>query len=106
MITLTDRAVRKVLQLADNDGVEKMLRVGVRDGGCSGFSYFMDFDAEPRAGDQVVEYGDLKVVCDNESMELMAGTELDYQTSLLRGGFKFNNPKARRSCSCGDSFSV
>jgi iron-sulfur cluster assembly protein len=98
--------VRKVLQLAEEEGAANTLRVGVRGGGCSGLSYFMDFDATPRDGDVVVEYGELKVVCDPKSMKLMAGTELDYETNLLKRGFKFNNPQAKRSCSCGESFAV
>ena len=106
MVTLTERAVRKVLHLAEKEGVAKMLRVGVRGGGCSGLSYFMDFDDAPRDGDEITEYGELKVVCDPKSMKFMAETELDYETSLLKGGFKFNNPQAKRSCSCGESFSV
>lgn len=106
MVSLTDRAVRKVLQLAEQEGVTKVLRVGVRGGGCSGLSYFMDFDDRALDGDEIIEYGSLKVVCDPKSLKFMDGTELDYETNLLARGFKFRNPRAKRSCSCGESFSV
>lgn len=106
MITVTERAAEKAIKLAERDGKPKVLRVGVRGGGCSGMSYFFDFDDAPRADDKVWEVKGLTVVCDPKSLTLLEGTELDYDTNLLKGGFKFHNPQAKRSCGCGESFSM
>jgi len=103
---LTERAVTKAKALAERDRVPKVLRVGVRGGGCSGLSYFLEFDPSVRDGDQVLEYGDLKVVCDPKSYTFLQELEVDYETNLMKAGFKFVNPKAERTCSCGESFSV
>jgi iron-sulfur cluster assembly protein len=106
MIQITDRAVAKASELAEKQGVAKILRVGIRGGGCSGFSYFLEFDDKPREGDASLEVKDLKVVVDPKSLLYLDGTEVDFVPSLLKGGFKFNNPNAKHSCSCGESFSV
>ena len=106
MISVTESAAKKVLSLAEKEGKPPVLRVGVKGGGCSGMSYFMDFDASPRDGDQTLEISGLKVLIDPKSLKVIDGTELDYETKLLSGGFKWNNPKAKRSCSCGDSFTI
>ena len=106
MITVTQRAAEKAVKLAEKEGRPKVLRVGVRGGGCSGLSYFFEFDTEPREGDEVLEVHGLKVVCDRKSLTFIDGTELDYETNLLKSGFRFNNPMAKRSCSCGESFTV
>jgi len=106
MISVTESAAKKVLSLAAKEGKPPVLRVGVRGGGCSGMSYFMDFDDSSRDGDQSLEIAGLKVVIDPKSLKLIDGTELDYETKLLQGGFKWNNPQAKRSCSCGDSFTL
>jgi iron-sulfur cluster assembly protein len=94
------------------DGVAAVLvaralghRVGVRGGGCSDFTYFYDWGS-PRHNDTVLEVAGLKVVVDPKSLKILEGTELDYESNLLAGGFKFKNPNAKKSCSCGDSFSV
>ncbi len=106
MIQVTERAAAKAVELAEKQGVPKILRVGIRGGGCSGFSYFLEFDDKPREGDESIEINGLKVVVDKKSLLYIDGTEVDFVPSLLKGGFKFNNPKAKRSCSCGESFSV
>src|SRR4051812_48227674 len=101
MISVTEIAAKKVLSLAAKEGKPPVLRIGVRGGGCSGMSYFMDFDASPREGDQTLDIGDLKVLVDPKSLKFIDGTVLDYDTKLLSGGFKFENPRAKKSCSCG-----
>lgn len=106
MISVTESAAKKVLALAEKEGKPPVLRVGVRGGGCSGMSYFMDFDSEGREGDQSLEILGLRVVIDPKSLKLIDGTELDYETKLLSGGFRWNNPQAKRSCSCGESFTI
>ncbi|MEK7704879.1 MAG: iron-sulfur cluster assembly accessory protein [Myxococcota bacterium] len=105
MIKVTERAAAKALLLAAKEQKGKVLRVGVRGGGCSGLSYFLDFD-DRRDDDAVLQVGELTVVCDPKSLKYVDATELDYEASLLKGGFRFNNPLAKRSCSCGESFAV
>ena len=106
MIRVTSKAVNKVRQLAEKDGKPAVLRVGVKGGGCSGLSYFMDFVDAPQQSDETLEIDGVTVVCDPKSLKFIDETVLDYDTNLLNGGFRFNNPKARKSCSCGESFSA
>jgi iron-sulfur cluster assembly accessory protein len=106
MITLTDSAAKKVKQLLADEGAEDLaLRVAVRPGGCSGFSYEMFFDGDIATDDQTAMYGDVKVVVDPASSQLLVGASLDYQDGLQEAGFKINNPNASRTCGCGNSFS-
>jgi iron-sulfur cluster assembly protein len=107
LITVTPLAVTKARELLAKHGKEGHgLRVGVRGGGCSGLTYMLDFENEARKGDQVIEVDGLKVFLDIKSQLFLAGTTLDYTVSLMDTGFKFVNPNAKRSCSCGESFSV
>ena len=107
-IVLTPRAVETVKELRAKEGFDEShaLRVGVVGGGCSGFSYQLNFDAETREGDQVVEYDGIRVLVDPTSAPYLAGTEIDFVSSLNGGGFKFTNPKATQTCGCGSSFSA
>ena len=106
MITLTDSAATKVRQLIDQEGEEGLaLRVAVRPGGCSGFSYEMFFDTDIAADDLSSEFGGVKVVVDPSSAQLLTGAELDYKDSLEKSGFEINNPNAQKTCGCGSSFS-
>lgn len=106
MLTVTEKAAKKVLDLASKDGKAPVLRVGVKGGGCAGYSYFMDFDAGARAGDSVIEVAGLTVRCDPKSLRLLEGTTLDYETNLMNHGFRFKNPAVKRTCGCGESFSI
>lgn len=106
MVTVTEKAAQKALALAAKDQIPPRLRLGVRGGGCSGLSYFYEFDQTERPNDHVWQIGDLTLVCDPKSMQLLADTVLDYDTNLLKGGFRFTNPQAARSCSCGQSFTL
>ncbi len=105
-ITVTDRALDKALELAAREGDGKLLRMGVRGGGCSGYSYFLEFIDQERENDLLFHFGNLRVVIDPKSLELIDGTELDYHQSFLRGGFEFHNPRAKKSCGCGESFAA
>ena len=106
MITLTETATSKVGELITAEGEEGLaLRVAVRPGGCSGFSYEMFFDSEFNDDDKVQEYGDVKLVCDEASAGMLEGATLDYTESIQETGFKINNPNAQRTCGCGSSFS-
>jgi iron-sulfur cluster assembly accessory protein len=105
-ITLTAGAATKVKQLIAAEGEENLaLRVAVRPGGCSGFSYEMYFDAEQAADDIVKEYDGVRVVTDPASASMLGGATLDYKDALQGGGFTIDNPNATRSCGCGNSFS-
>jgi len=106
MITLTDTAATKVKQLIDAEGDEDLaLRVAVRPGGCSGFAYEMFFDSDVAADDVLTAYGDVKVVVDPSSAQLLTGATLDYKDGLEQSGFAITNPNAERTCGCGQSFS-
>ena len=105
-ITLTDTATAKVAELLEQEGNSALaLRVAVRPGGCSGFSYEMFFDSDIADDDLSSAYGSVKVVVDPSSAQLLMGATLDYKDSLQGGGFSINNPNATRSCGCGQSFS-
>ena len=106
MITLTDTASLKVKELIAQEGDDDlMLRVAVRPGGCSGFSYEMFFDTEVDADDLVDENGGVKVVVDPSSAQLLTGATLDYKDGLQGAGFAIDNPNAQQTCGCGQSFS-
>jgi iron-sulfur cluster assembly protein/iron-sulfur cluster insertion protein len=106
VITLTDTAASKVKELIDAEGEPGLaLRVAVRPGGCSGFSYEMFFDGEFDAEDNITEYGPVKVVVDPASAQMLVGATLDYKDGLQQAGFSINNPNATKSCGCGQSFS-
>ncbi len=106
MITLTSRAVQKAITLAKKEGKPPVLRVGVKGGGCSGLSYVLDFVDDVRELDTVSELEGLTVICDPKSLEFVKELVLDFETNLLKSGWKFTNPKATKSCSCGESFSL
>ena len=106
MITLTDNASAKVKELLVAEGNEELaLRVAVRPGGCSGYSYEMFFDSDIAADDLTGEFSGVKVVVDPSSAQLLNGASLDYKDGLQGAGFAINNPNASRSCGCGQSFS-
>ena len=106
MIALTDNAAEKVRNLMDAEGVPDLaLRVAVRPGGCSGFSYEMFFDTDVAADDQSVDFNGVKVVVDSSSAMLLEGATLDYKDGLQGAGFAIDNPNAQRTCGCGQSFS-
>ena len=106
MITLTDDATTKVGELIAGEGEDNLaLRVAVRPGGCSGFSYEMFFDTERADDDLEVNFGEIRVVVDPSSAQLLEGATLDYKDGLNEAGFSIDNPNAQRTCGCGQSFS-
>ena len=106
MITLTDTAASKVKDLIEAEGEPNLaLRVAVRPGGCSGFSYEMFFDTDVADDDQTAEYDGVKVVVDASSVMLLEGATLDYKDGLQGAGFAIDNPNAQKTCGCGQSFS-
>jgi iron-sulfur cluster assembly accessory protein len=106
VITVTDTAALKVKDLIEAEGEDDLaLRVAVRPGGCSGFSYEMFFDSDVAADDVTAEYEGIRVVVDPSSAQLLEGATLDYKDGLNQAGFSINNPNAERTCGCGQSFS-
>jgi len=105
-VSLSDAAAAKVASLLAQEGNDALaLRVAVRPGGCSGYSYEMFFDSEVADDDIVREHGGVKVVVDPASAELLKGSTLDYIDGLQDAGFHISNPNATRTCGCGSSFS-
>jgi iron-sulfur cluster assembly accessory protein len=105
-VTLSDGATSKVAELLAQEQDENLaLRVAVKPGGCSGYSYEMFFDTEVMPDDVVREFGTVKVVVDPASAELLTGSTLDYSDGLQGAGFHITNPNATRTCGCGSSFS-
>jgi iron-sulfur cluster assembly protein/iron-sulfur cluster insertion protein len=106
MIALTDKAAVKVKDLITQEGNDQlMLRVAVRPGGCSGFSYEMFFDTDQAGDDLVADQAGVKVVVDPSSAQLLQGATLDYNDGLQGAGFAIDNPNAQKTCGCGQSFS-
>lgn len=105
MITISNSASDKIKEmLAAEETPNLFLRVGVKPGGCSGFSYGMGFDDEQKDTDRVMNISGLKVVVDEESSKYLNGVEIDYQENGMSGGFTIHNPNAISTCGCGQSF--
>ncbi|MSV32851.1 MAG: iron-sulfur cluster assembly accessory protein [Bryobacterales bacterium] len=105
-IEVTPKAVSKIRQAFEKQGVTGGLRLGVLGGGCSGLSYQFKFDTKPRATDHVFTFDGVDVWVDPKSMNFLNGMILDYKESILQSGFEFINPNAQKSCGCGTSFSA
>src|SRR5687768_14550910 len=106
LVQLTAAAGAKVAALIARENQGEFLRISISGGGCNGLSYKMKFTSEPRRGDIVVQSAGIKVLVDSKSALYLKGTHVDYSSALVAGGFKFTNPNAKASCSCGESFSV
>ena len=107
MISLTPQAVKEIRRILTEQNNPKLaLRVGVKGGGCSGFSYAMGFDSEQREMDAIFEQEGIKILCDPKSHLYPDGITVDFKNDLTDGGFRFINPNAKGSCGCGSSFSV
>tara|TARA_B100000902_G_scaffold26214_1_gene31556 strand:+ start:27268 stop:27591 length:324 start_codon:yes stop_codon:yes gene_type:complete len=106
MITLTEKASTKVAELlaAEEDKTLKALRVGVRPGGCAGMNYEMHFESDITEEDIEQLFGEVKVVTDPVSADLLEGASLDYHDGLGESGFKISNNRAKKTCGCGQSF--
>lgn len=105
MITITEAASNRIKEmLAEEETPDLFLRVGVKEGGCSGFSYGMGFDDERHDNDQELDVNGLTVVVDAESMKYLRGLEIDFKETGMGGGFTIHNPNASATCGCGQSF--
>ena len=108
MISITDIAKDKIIELRQKDGLngEHNIRVAVSGGGCSGLMYDLKFDSAIQPQDQIFEDKGIKILVDKKSLLYLLGTELDFSDGLNGKGFQFKNPNATRTCGCGESFSV
>ena len=109
VIHLTERAAEKIRALLAKEGVSPEtggLRVGVQGGGCSGLSYAMRLDVRARDRDKVFEEHGARLLVDPKSFLYLSGTTLDYEITVMRQGFVFQNPNAERNCACGSSFTA
>ena len=106
LVRVTQAASSKIKKLIKQGSEGSYLRLAINGGGCNGLSYKMKFVDRLKRGDMIVEKDDAKVVVDMKSALYIKGTEFDYSDKLVGGGFKFTNPNAKSSCSCGESFSV
>lgn len=107
-IVLTEKAQKEIQRIKSENKIpdEYGLRVGVKGGGCSGFTYSLGFDAEANEGDTIIESSTVNLFVDGKSLFYLSGTELDFSDGLNGKGFVFNNPNATKTCGCGDSFAV
>ncbi|XP_066376388.1 uncharacterized protein [Miscanthus floridulus] len=107
-ISLTEKALKHLNKMRAERNEDLCLRIGVKQGGCSGMSYTMEFESQANASpdDSVVEYDGFAIVCDPKCLLFMFGMELDYSDALIGGGFSFQNPNATKTCGCGKSFAT
>ncbi len=106
LVLLTAAAGAKVGALITREKQGEFLRIAISGGGCNGLSYKMKFAPEAKRGDILVRTGGVRVLIDSKSALYLKGTHVDYSSAMVAGGFKFSNPNAKASCSCGESFSV
>ena len=108
-IQVTDRAIKRIRIALAKEGIspaEGGLRLGVQGGGCSGLSYNIRFDSQPRERDRIFNFDDVRVFVDPKSFIYLSGMILDYEETLMRQGFNFINPNSTKSCGCGSSFTA
>ena len=106
MVTITPMAESKIKELIQEEKDAVGLRIYVRGGGCHGYQYGMAFESKMSDDDTVIEKGDVKVILDSQSAQLLGGAEVDYVDSLQGSGFAIKNPQAKTTCGCGSSFSA
>ena len=105
-LTITDFAIERISTMICKNQMtvdETYLRIGLRSGGCSGYSYLFEFTDTPTKQDRIFQFGDLKVCVDKKSYLFLNGMEIDYEESLFKSGIKLNNPAVTRTCGCGES---
>ncbi len=106
-ISVTKNAVERVEYLLKKRGKKSVgIRVGVKSGGCSGFSYFVEYADEIRPFEEIISCGEVKLLIDPKAMMYLIGTEMDFVDEKFKSGFVFKNPNAKGNCGCGESFSM
>ena len=106
LVRVTPNAARKIDELQQRENQGKFLRIRITGGGCNGLSYKMKFVEDGKEGDILVSSAGVQVLVDSKTTLYLRGTTLDYSDKLVAGGFKFSNPNAKASCSCGESFNL
>jgi len=108
MISVTENAKQKIIELRDQEGRDSSynIRVAVKGGGCSGLMYDLEFDSATQESDEIFEDQGIKILVDKKSLLYLLGTTLDFSDGLNGKGFQFINPNANRTCGCGESFAV
>ena len=106
LVRLSSAAGKKATALMARENQGNYLRIAISGGGCNGLSYKLKFTGEPKKGDILVKSAGVDVLVDSKTALYLKGTEIDFSDKLIGGGFKFTNPNAKASCSCGESFSV
>ncbi|MAJ97819.1 MAG: iron-sulfur cluster assembly accessory protein [Flavobacteriales bacterium TMED288] len=107
MISISDKAKNKILSLFKEEGIsDAYVKVSVKSGGCSGLSYALKFTSKSDINDKILEDNEIKILIDKKSLLYIAGTTLDFSGGLNGKGFVFNNPNAKRTCGCGESFAI
>lgn len=106
LIKLTENAIKKIIELKMRENSGDWLRMLIVGGGCNGLTYRMKFVNDLKRGDIVVNSLGIKLIVDSKSALYLRGTILDYSNKMIGGGFKFTNPNAKSSCSCGESFNI
>ncbi len=107
MVTLTPDAAKEIRRIIQENSFSEnvAIRLGIKGGGCAGFTYYFDFESEePKQMDRLFESQGLRLIVDRKSLIYIDGTQVDFKTSLMERGFKFDNPKAHAACGCGTSF--
>jgi iron-sulfur cluster assembly protein len=107
-ISVTESALQEIRKIKTDGNIpeEYCLRIGIKGGGCSGFTYNLGFDGETSDSDTIIQFEDVKIAVDGKSLFYLTGTELDYSDGLNGKGFTFSNPNASKTCGCGESFAV
>ncbi len=108
-VQVTERALKRIRVAMAKEGVSPVeggLRLGITGGGCSGLSYNIRFDSQPRERDRIYQFDDIRIFVDPKSFIYLHGMILDYEETLMRQGFNFINPNSTKSCGCGSSFSA
>ncbi|GAB5496307.1 MAG: iron-sulfur cluster insertion protein ErpA [Phycisphaera sp.] len=108
-VTITEKAANEIKTIIEQQELDKdavRLRLGVKGGGCSGFSYVLDLTETQKDTDEEFEMHGIKVICDPKSLLYLNGTTVDFKDELMGRGFVFNNPNASATCGCGSSFSA
>ena len=105
-ITLTEKAAKQIAKQLEKRGKGLGLGLGVKKAGCSGFAYVVEYADELHETDQIFEQHGVKIIVKADAMELLEGVEVDYTREGINEAFRFNNPKAKGTCGCGESFTV
>lgn len=105
-VTVTERAARRILEIVATEPANKLLRISVEGGGCSGFQYIFDLVAAPESDDLIIARDGARILVDPVSLGFLTGSEVDFVDDLIGASFKIRNPNATASCGCGTSFTV